>query len=182
MSPVRSASRSTIEELVGQLQGLDLDSVPQEEGIRLLRELAATTAELQLRLDLGSQRAGTYQDEVDSVLTVKELADELKLPRSAAYELVRTKELRSFRIGKHIRVQRPALDDYLRKVDRSLYGEYSPPRARKRAARRPTKTRPDSRRIRRTPGRHSEQRGAVGAGRNADQPARRELRPATEAD
>ena len=79
-----------------------------------------------------------------TVLTAREIAQELQVPRAAIYELCRTGELRSFRVGKHVRIRRTALEDYLTRVDRPLYSVYTGSREGKRAARRPRKSRTDA--------------------------------------
>lgn len=47
------------------------------------------------------------------VLTVKEVAKLLGISRNTAYRLVRSKKLRSIRVGRQIRVPRSALEEYL---------------------------------------------------------------------
>jgi excisionase family DNA binding protein len=46
------------------------------------------------------------------VLKVVEVADELRIGRNQAYELVRSGQLRAVRIGQAIRVTREALDEF----------------------------------------------------------------------
>ena len=53
------------------------------------------------------------------VLTVKEVAKLLGISRNSAYNLVRSKKLRSIRIGRQIRVPRSALEDYLNGIEAS---------------------------------------------------------------
>lgn len=48
-----------------------------------------------------------------NLLTVQELANELRIGRNTAYEMVKTGLIRSVRIGKAIRVPRNALEDFL---------------------------------------------------------------------
>lgn len=47
------------------------------------------------------------------VLTVEELADELRISRSLAYKLVSTGEIRAVRLGRAWRVPRHVLDELL---------------------------------------------------------------------
>ena len=51
------------------------------------------------------------------VLSVPELAHTLKIGRNAAYDLVRTGQIRCVRIGKTIRIPQSALMDYLNRTD-----------------------------------------------------------------
>lgn len=46
-------------------------------------------------------------------LSVPEVAKLLKIGRNTAYELVRSRQIRSVRIGRQIRVPRSALEEYL---------------------------------------------------------------------
>ena len=52
------------------------------------------------------------RDRTPGVLKVMEVADELRIGRNQAYELVRTGQLRAVRIGQAIRVTREALDEF----------------------------------------------------------------------
>lgn len=50
-----------------------------------------------------------------TVMTVPELAEYLGIGRNTAYELLRTKTIRGFRIGKVWKVSKDAVDLYIRK-------------------------------------------------------------------
>jgi excisionase family DNA binding protein len=50
-----------------------------------------------------------------AVLTVEEVADELRISRSLAYKLVASGEIRAVRLGKAWRVPRHIVDDLLGK-------------------------------------------------------------------
>jgi excisionase family DNA binding protein len=52
------------------------------------------------------------RDRKPGVLKVMEVADELRIGRNQAYELVRSGQLRAVRIGQAIRVTREALDEF----------------------------------------------------------------------
>lgn len=52
-------------------------------------------------------------DSLPIVLSVPELAAVLQIGRNAAYDLVRTGQIRCVRIGKTIRIPQSALMDYL---------------------------------------------------------------------
>lgn len=54
-------------------------------------------------------------NELPLVLTVPQLAKVLNIGRNAAYELVKSGEIRSIHIGKSIRIPRDALMEYLGK-------------------------------------------------------------------
>lgn len=47
------------------------------------------------------------------VYRVSEVAEHLELDRNTVYELVKSGELRSVRVGRHIRITASALDDFL---------------------------------------------------------------------
>ena len=47
------------------------------------------------------------------MLTVSELARELRIGRNTAYTFVRSGQIRSIKIGRTIRVPRTALEDFL---------------------------------------------------------------------
>jgi excisionase family DNA binding protein len=51
-------------------------------------------------------------DRKPGVLKVMEVADELRIGRNQAYELVRSGQLRAVRIGQAIRVTREALEEF----------------------------------------------------------------------
>ena len=52
-------------------------------------------------------------DNLPLTLTVDETAKVLRIGRNNAYNLVRSKKLRSIRIGRKIRIPREALQEYL---------------------------------------------------------------------
>lgn len=60
-------------------------------------------------------------DKLPLALTVKEVAALLKISRNTAYRLVRSKRLKSIRVGRQIRVPRSALEDYLNGVEPDGY-------------------------------------------------------------
>lgn len=49
------------------------------------------------------------------ILTANELAEVLKISRAYAYQLMRTQQIRSVKIGRSLRVLRQDLDDFLKK-------------------------------------------------------------------
>ena len=53
-------------------------------------------------------------DELPLALRVKELMPILGIGRNTAYELVRSRQIRSIKIGRQIRVPRDAVAEYLR--------------------------------------------------------------------
>lgn len=53
------------------------------------------------------------QHDSKTILTVKELAEYLRIGRDSAYGLVRSGQIRSVRIGRQIRIPRAAVDAYL---------------------------------------------------------------------
>ena len=52
-------------------------------------------------------------DNLPLALTVKEVAKLLGISRNTAYRLIKSKKLRSVRVGRQIRVPRSALEEYL---------------------------------------------------------------------
>ena len=54
-------------------------------------------------------------DDVSTLLTVQELADYLVIGRNRAYELLRSQEIKGFRIGSAWKVSKAAVDQYIRK-------------------------------------------------------------------
>ena len=53
------------------------------------------------------------------VLKVEDLMSLFSIGRNSAYELVRSGELRSFRVGRSYRIPRDALEEYLRNPSKS---------------------------------------------------------------
>jgi excisionase family DNA binding protein len=59
-----------------------------------------------------------------SVLTAKEAAEILRIPVSTLFLICRRGSLRTFRAGRHLRIRRGALDEFVRQQERSpLEGE-----------------------------------------------------------
>ena len=56
-------------------------------------------------------------DELPLTLRVEDLMPVLGIGRNTAYELVRTKQIRSVRIGRQLRIPKDALIDYLTKAN-----------------------------------------------------------------
>ena len=54
-------------------------------------------------------------DDVSTLLTVQELADYLVIGRNRAYELLRSQEIKGFRIGSAWKVSKAAVDQYIMK-------------------------------------------------------------------
>ena len=54
-------------------------------------------------------------DDVSTLLNVQELADYLVIGRNRAYELLRSQEIKGFRIGSAWKVSKAAVDQYIRK-------------------------------------------------------------------
>ena len=76
----------------------------------LIGQLAALQARAQLRL-IGGSRGET---EV-ALLTVPQVAEQLKVSKYRAYELARQGELQTIRLGKSVRVKPLAVAEYLAK-------------------------------------------------------------------
>lgn len=52
-------------------------------------------------------------DDISTLFTVQELTDYLCIGRNGAYELVRSKEIKGFRIGSAWKVSKAAIDQYI---------------------------------------------------------------------
>ncbi len=52
---------------------------------------------------------------IPDVLTINDLQETLKVGRSTAYDLVKNNEIKTFRVGKLIRIRREDLIDYMGK-------------------------------------------------------------------
>lgn len=50
---------------------------------------------------------------IPSLLTVEELAGQLRIGRSSAYALVKSRQIRSIRIGRSIRIPRNAVAEFI---------------------------------------------------------------------
>ena len=61
-----------------------------------------------------TQRERSLQD-LPLVLTVEDLMEVLNIGRNTAYEIVRSGQIRSVRIGKNYRVPRDAVEEFLKK-------------------------------------------------------------------
>ena len=59
------------------------------------------------------QDNNSVSKETNTLLTVSELARELRIGRNTAYTFVRSGQIRSIKIGRTIRVPRTALEDFL---------------------------------------------------------------------
>lgn len=55
------------------------------------------------------------QRKYDDVLTVKELMDFLAIGKNTAYELLKTGEIKSFKIGRNYKVYKESVYEYMRK-------------------------------------------------------------------
>jgi len=138
-------SEVEVADLVARLKRVAVDGVSRDEAPGLAGALKEAEVAILACLIRPTKQQGNEDDfATRTVLTVREIANELQVPRAAIYELCRTRELRSFRVGKHVRIRRTALEDYLKRVDRSLYSVYNGSREGKRAARRPRKSRTDA--------------------------------------
>lgn len=55
------------------------------------------------------------QRKYDDVLTVKELMDFLAIGKNTAYELLKSGEIKSFKIGRNYKVSKESVYEYMRK-------------------------------------------------------------------
>ncbi len=56
---------------------------------------------------------------IPSLLTVEELAEQLRIGRSSAYALVKNRQIRSIRIGRSIRIPRNAVAEFIEEAQAS---------------------------------------------------------------
>ena len=62
----------------------------------------------------------------DQILTIQELSDYLKVPVSTLYKLVREKSIPSFKVGKHWRFHKDAIDAWIAQADQTERAEGGP--------------------------------------------------------
>ncbi len=60
-----------------------------------------------------NERDMEYPDMPDQVLTVEEVAEELRVSTQTVHKLIREKKLKAFRVGVQVRVKRSELDRYI---------------------------------------------------------------------
>ena len=138
-------TETEVADVIARLRRVAAEGVSRDDAPTLAGALKETEVAILACLIRSTEPQGNETDfATRTVLTVREIADELQVPRAAIYELCRTGELRSFRVGKHVRIRRTVLEDYLKRVDRPLYIVYTGSREGKRAARRPGKSRTDA--------------------------------------
>jgi excisionase family DNA binding protein len=61
-------------------------------------------------------------------LTVKEVAEELRVSRQAVYDWINAGQLRAVRAGDRVRIPREALDEFVKPVRTTDILEYTPDR------------------------------------------------------
>lgn len=110
-------SEAEVQDLVAALKRLAVEGAARAEIPALAGVLKEVDVALMAQL-LGPPELDADDDASRVVMTVQEVADELQVPRGAVYELCRTRTLGSFRVGKHVRIRRRALDEYLERVDK----------------------------------------------------------------
>lgn len=59
----------------------------------------------------------TSYDDLPLVLSVEEVADVICVSRNTAYDLVRSGQIRSVRVGRQIRIPKDAIKDILKQTD-----------------------------------------------------------------
>jgi excisionase family DNA binding protein len=90
----------------------EMDQLPREQLPNLIGLLAITMSRAQAKLLAGPVPVAR---EVEAVLTVAEVAAQLKMSHYRVYELCRTGTLQSYKCGKSVRVKPSAVADYLAK-------------------------------------------------------------------
>lgn len=174
-------SESEVQDLVAALKRLAVEGAARAEIPALAGVLKEVDVALMAEL-LGPPEHDADDDALRVVMTVQEVADELQVPRGAVYELCRTRTLGSFRVGKHVRIRRRALDEYLERVDDEVYRMYTYTSGRRRTPRRPKKPRANATTARRADGSDGDEPGSMGARRGADIEARGELHASPQID
>jgi excisionase family DNA binding protein len=89
---------------------LDTEQLETAEIPAALAQLSAAAGELAARLLAASPAA---QPEQERLLTVAEAAVRLKLTKGYVYELIKNGNIAVIRAGKHIRIERTALEAFI---------------------------------------------------------------------
>lgn len=59
-------------------------------------------------------------EKYDDILTVEELIEILKVQRKTIYNLLKTKKIKSIRVGREYRITKKALQEYIQNQDNEL--------------------------------------------------------------
>lgn len=142
--------------------------LPVEEIPGLLTELVALLGAIVGRTL--SQPAPAPKGEPDRLLTVKEVAARLAVPKSFVYELARRGDLASARLGRYVRFRVTAIEEYLSRqeqkpLDKRRYVTYLNTHDGTGSPKDSGTVRAIAIPVRRSGRRDAKHRGAVGAGR-----------------
>ena len=105
----------TLQHLLDELPALIADT-PPEHLAALMAQLAACQSAVAARLLNGQYGAGERRlppAEDGALLTIAQVAEQLNVPKSYAYELVRQQKLAAVRLGKYVRVAQETLAKYI---------------------------------------------------------------------
>ena len=95
----------------------DLEQAVAETPVSQIPALIGILAELQAKAQLkmlSEQKAVKHRQ--DGLLTMRQVAEQLNVPESRAYELARQGKLPAVRVGKYVRVLAEALEEYQAKL------------------------------------------------------------------
>ena len=105
----------TLQHLLDELPAV-IAGAPREQLPALMAHLAALQSEVAARLLHGQHGAAERRMppvEAGALLTIAQVADQLSVPKSYAYELVRQQKLPAVRLGKYVRVAQETLAKYI---------------------------------------------------------------------
>ena len=106
----------TLQALFNQIsQGIA--DAPSEQLSAVIVQLAACQSAAAARLLNGHENGAAPREttliEESALLTIEQVAQQLNVPKSYAYELVRQHKLKAIRLGKYVRVEPVSLAHYL---------------------------------------------------------------------
>lgn len=92
-----------------------LEQAIQDTPIDQMPALIGMLAQLQAKAQLKMlSETGSREGPQEELLTIPQVAEQLKVSEYKAYELARQGTLKCIRLGKSVRVRRSAMSDYIR--------------------------------------------------------------------
>jgi excisionase family DNA binding protein len=113
----------TLQTLFDQIPQSIADAPPEQLAV-VMAQLAACQSAVAARLLNGNQNGEAQREtasaENGALLTIEQVARQLNVPKSHAYELVRQHKLGAVRLGKYVRVAPEILAQYVATLAASL--------------------------------------------------------------